>query len=147
ALQFTAPALAQAVEEGIAPDQPPPSGCKTTVDSPFTIGIAPIAPHKRETAQEFPTQASGSFLTLTLTDGILRDPSNRTGSIVANYQFQFDGPPQAGAIYTGGFSVCANGSLALGASTVWYRCMSGDFGNLYDRSIGDQCSEVRIVAM
>jgi hypothetical protein len=81
-----------------------------------------------------------------LIDGILHDNFNRTGSIVANRQFQFDGPPQAGAIYTGGFSVCGNGSLALGASTVWYRCMSGEFGNLYDSWIGEQCSEVRIVA-
>lgn len=90
-------------------------------------------------------QAADDALACTLSDGILRDPYNRTGSIVANYQFQFDGPPQAGAIYTGGFSVCSNGSLALGPSTRWYRCMSGAFGNLYDRSIGEQCAEVRIV--
>lgn len=36
---------------------------------------------------------------LTLKDSILKDFSNRIGSIVANRQFQFDGPtPQAGAI-------------------------------------------------
>lgn len=91
-------------------------------------------------------QASVNALQCTLKDGILRDPYGRTASIVANYQFQFDGPPQAGAIYTGGFSVCQNSSLALGGSTVWWRCMSGEFGNLYDRSIGAQCSQVRIVA-
>ncbi|KAF2873619.1 heat shock protein, partial [Massariosphaeria phaeospora] len=80
----------------------------------------------------------------TLEDGILHDPYGRTGAIVANYQFQFDGPPQAGSIYTGGFSVCENNTLAIGGSTLFYRCMSGEFGNLYDRSIGDQCREVNI---
>jgi hypothetical protein len=81
----------------------------------------------------------------TLVDGVLRDQYSRTGSIVANQQFQFDGPPQAGAIYTGGFSVCKNNSLAIGGSARWWRCMSGEFGNLYDESIGDQCTEIRIV--
>lgn len=81
----------------------------------------------------------------TLKDGILRDHNGRTGSIVANQQFQFDGPPQAGAIYTGGFSVCKNNSLAIGGSARWWRCMSGNFGNLYDEWIGDQCTEIRIV--
>lgn len=53
--------------------------------------------------------------------------------IAANYQFQFDAPPQAGAIYTTGFSLCANGSLALGGSAIFYQCLSGSFYNLYDR--------------
>ena len=83
----------------------------------------------------------------TLEDGVLKDANGRVGSIVANKQFQFDGPPpQAGAVYTGGFSVCDNTSLAIGPSARWWRCMSGEFGNLYNESIGDQCSEVRIVA-
>ena len=53
--------------------------------------------------------------------------------IAANYQFQFDNPPQAGAIYTTGFSLCANNTLALGGSAIWYQCLSGSFYNLYDR--------------
>lgn len=90
-------------------------------------------------------QAADSVLLCTLENGILRDQYGRTGSVVANRQFQFDGPPQAGAIYTGGFSICQNNSLAIGGSTRWFRCMSGDFGNLYDESIGEQCAEIRIV--
>lgn len=55
------------------------------------------------------------------------------GYIAANYQLQFDeGTPQNGALYTSGFSVCGN-KLALGKSTVFYRCLSGNFYNLYDR--------------
>lgn len=44
----------QAVEEGIAPDSPPPPGCEETVDGNFTIGIAVQVGKKmkRETAQE-----------------------------------------------------------------------------------------------
>jgi hypothetical protein len=121
---------------------PPPSipSLQSSIKQPTNQLPTPDSP------LTFPQQAAGSALACTLKDGVLKDPYNRIGSVVANYQFQFDGPPQAGAIYTGGFSVCKNGSLALGDSAIWWRCMSGEFGNLYDRWIGDQCSEVRIVA-
>lgn len=83
---------------------------------------------------------------MTLQDGVLKDSKDRTGYIASNFQFQFDGPPQAGAIYTAGFSTCNNGSLALGGSTVFYRCLSGDFYNLYDRHWAAQCEPIEIVA-
>lgn len=88
--------------------------------------------------------AEGGALSITLKDGILKDQQGRTGYIAANYQFQFDGPPQAGAIITAGFSVCANGTLALGGSNVFYQCLSGSFYNLYDRYWAAQCSPVTI---
>ena len=74
----------------------------------------------------------------------MKDASDRSGYIADNFQFQFDGPPQAGAIYTGGFSVCGNGSLALGGSAIFYQCLSGDFYNLYDRSWAPQCDPILI---
>lgn len=56
---------------------------------------------------------TNSTLRLTLSDGgVLRDSRNRTGYIAANYQFQFDGPPQAGAVYTAGWSVCPVSGLS-----------------------------------
>ncbi|KAL8826493.1 MAG: hypothetical protein Q9191_003765 [Dirinaria sp. TL-2023a] len=85
-----------------------------------------------------------SSLALTLDNGVLKDTQGRTGYIASNYQLQFDAPPQAGAIYTSGFTVCANGTLALGGSNVFYQCLSGDFYNLYDRSWAAQCSPVSI---
>lgn len=85
------------------------------------------------------------MLGITLVDGVLTDPYGRTGYIASNSQFQFDGPPQAGAIYTAGFSVCENGSLALGSDVTWYSCLSGTFFNLYLDSIGGQCVESYIV--
>lgn len=85
----------------------------------------------------------GAFA-MTLEKGILKDQQGRTGYIAANYQFQFDGPPQAGAIITAGFSICANGSLALGGSNVFYQCLSGSFYNLYDRYWAGQCSPITI---
>jgi len=86
-------------------------------------------------------------LTLTLANGILKDAEGRTGYIASNFQFQFDGPPQAGAIYTSGFSLCSNQSLALGGSAIWYQCLSGGFYNLYDRSWAPQCAPIYIEAM
>jgi hypothetical protein len=72
----------------------------------------------------------------------LKDQQGRTGYIAAKYQFQFDGPPQAGAIITAGFSVCANGSLSIGGSSAFYQCLSGSFCNLYDRYWAAQCSPI-----
>lgn len=86
--------------------------------------------------------AKDGALAITLENGILKDQKGRTGYIAANYQFQFDGPPQAGALYTSGFTVCNNGSIALGGSSIFYQCLSGDFYNLYDRYWAAQCSPV-----
>ncbi|KAL9100328.1 MAG: hypothetical protein Q9163_004277, partial [Psora crenata] len=83
-------------------------------------------------------------LTLTLNNGNLLDAKGRTGYIASNRQFQFDAPPQAGAIYTSGFSVCGNNSLALGPSAIFYNCLSGTFNNIYDQSQGGQCYPVTI---
>ena len=86
-------------------------------------------------------------LELTLKDGILKDGQGRTGYIASNFQFQFDAPPQAGAIYTSGFSICSNGTLALGGSNIFYQCLSGNFYNLYDRHWAPQCSPVTIESL
>jgi len=81
---------------------------------------------------------------MTLQDGILTDSEGRTGYIASNYQFQFDKPPQAGAIYTAGWSICSNGSLTLGDDSVFYQCLSGTFYNLYDKDWAAQCSPIYI---
>ena len=82
-----------------------------------------------------------------LTDGVLTDDQGRTGYIASNYQFQFDNPPQSGALYTAGFSACGNGSLALGSSATFWQCASGTFYNLYDRWSAAQCSPVDILIL
>lgn len=84
-----------------------------------------------------------SALLISLEDGILRDSNNRIGSIVMSHQFQFDGPvPQHGTIYAAGWSITSEGRLALGDSTKFYQCASGEFFNLYDEPIGYQCNPV-----
>lgn len=63
-------------------------------------------------------------------------------------RFQFDAPPQAGAIYTSGFSLCSNNSLALGGTAIWYQCYSGGFYNLYTESLSDEhCNQIYMVAV
>ncbi|CAI4543325.1 BBM_1a_G0028180.mRNA.1.CDS.1 [Saccharomyces cerevisiae] len=87
-------------------------------------------------------------LELTLKDGVLTDAKGRIGSIVANRQFQFDGPPpQAGAIYAAGWSITEDGYLALGDSDVFYQCLSGNFYNLYDQNVAEQCSAIHLEAV
>ncbi|KAG7713595.1 hypothetical protein KL949_004965 [Ogataea haglerorum] len=86
---------------------------------------------------------SEDALSMTLNGTILTDSKGRIGSIVANRQFQFDGPPpQAGAIYAAGWSITDDGKLAIGNTTEFYQCLSGSFYNLYDEHIGSQCEKV-----
>lgn len=81
-------------------------------------------------------------LAITLANGVLKDSHDRIGSIVANRQFQFDGPtPQAGAIYAAGWGI-EGGHLTLGGDDIFWECLSGSFYNLYDESIGEQCVPV-----
>lgn len=88
------------------------------------------------------TCKTDSDLAMTLENGILIDSHKRIGSIVANRQFQFDGPtPQSGAIYANGWSI-ADGHLVLGDDYIFWQCLSGTFYNLYDESIADQCVPV-----
>jgi hypothetical protein len=108
--------------------------------------MLPLTPSKAHTDFDKRQSTCGTpgYLTLTLAGGQLTDAEGRTGYIASNYQFQFDKPPQNGAIYTGGFSVCSNGSLALGGSNVFYECLSGGFYNLYSTNWAPQCEPVLI---
>jgi len=91
---------------------------------------------------------TNSTLSLTIENGVLYDGLRRQGYIADNYQFQFDaGAPQAGAIITAGFSLCSNGTLALGGSTIFWQCLSGTFYNLYDRDWAFQCEPVYLTAL
>lgn len=91
---------------------------------------------------------TSSTLVMSLTGGILRDSNNRIGSIVENGQFQFDGPtPQHGTIYANGWSINQEGNLMLGDQGTFYQCASGDFYNLYDRKIDEECDEVNMTVV
>ncbi|EGV62634.1 hypothetical protein CANTEDRAFT_115181 [Yamadazyma tenuis ATCC 10573] len=88
---------------------------------------------------------TNSTLSMSLTGGILRDSSNRIGTMVSNRQFQFDGPtPQFGAVYANGWAADPDGYLVLGSQRVFYQCASGEFYNLYDQQIDTQCSPVNL---
>ncbi|MCJ1445841.1 MAG: hypothetical protein MMC23_006346 [Stictis urceolatum] len=91
-------------------------------------------------------KCTAEMLVLTLNDGIMKDAHGRTAYIASNYQFQFDNPPQHGAITTAGYSLCPHEdgtfNIALGRSEVFYRCSSGSFYNLYDRNWAPQCDPV-----
>ncbi|KAK0847806.1 hypothetical protein LTS02_014303 [Friedmanniomyces endolithicus] len=148
-MQFTLATLALAalaaakpmpggVTSAIAPSASPPADCKASYPGSFsiqTVNVSSSAKVKRQ---------ADTTLVMTLENGILMDSKNRTGYIAANSQFQFDGPPQAGAIYTAGWSVCSNGSLTIGDTSVFYGCLSGTFYNLYDNNPlnAGQCSPI-----
>jgi len=143
---YTAP---QGITAPISPPGSAPAGAQTSYNGKFEI-TAYNTTAKRDLEKRV-CDAEGS-LTLTLVDGILKDAQGRIGYVAANQQFQFDGPPQAGAIYTAGWSVLTNGSLALGPSSVFWQCKSGNpnggdagaFYNLYFDKAFDICTPAAI---
>ncbi|ORY87019.1 hypothetical protein BCR37DRAFT_390737 [Protomyces lactucae-debilis] len=144
--QIQAPTGRPVTQIGDGQIQAPKSGMVTAVRPP-----AAAATNGKYAVLSGAAQACGSSdpLQITLVNGVLRDNQNRIGYIAANSQFQFDGPPQTGAIYTAGWSVCANNTLALGGSTEFYRCLSGSFYNLYYRNVlnAAQCERIAIEAV
>ena len=74
----------------------------------------------------------------------MKDESGDTGLITANHVFGFDNPPSAGAIATSGWSICQNKTIALGDSTIFYSCLSGQYNNIFDVRQGKQCTQVFI---
>ncbi|CCC71950.1 hypothetical protein NCAS_0I02820 [Naumovozyma castellii] len=84
-------------------------------------------------------------LQITLVNKVLTDNKGRIGCIVANRQFQFDGPPpQAGTIYASGWSITPDGNLALGGKDIFYQCLADNFYNLYDQHIGSKCEPIHL---
>ena len=127
----------------ITPSGTAPATCTGSYSGDFEITVVKPAA-KREVVEKRAACAGDGTLVISLANGVLTDAKGRTGYIASNYQFQFDGPPQAGAIYTAGFSVCGNSSIALGGTTVFYQCQSGGFYNLYNENWAPQCSPVAI---
>jgi len=128
-----------AVTSSVTPSESAPAGCMSNYDGTFQIQVVNVT-----TSSKVKRQSSDGQLMITLNDGTLKDNQDRTGYIAANSQFQFDGPPQAGALFTAGWSVCSNGSLAIGGSSIFYQCLSGDFYNLYKEAQAAQCSPIYI---
>ncbi|KAF2094798.1 hypothetical protein NA57DRAFT_45478 [Rhizodiscina lignyota] len=122
-----------------------PSGCDVSHSGSFAITVQNVS--SSSTKRSIEERQTSGILTLTLEDGVLKDQAGRTGYIASNFQFQFDKPPQTGAIFTAGFSLCSNQSLAHGGSAIWYQCKSGDFFNLYDRHWAAQCNAIYIEAL
>lgn len=111
--------------------------------SSVVSSAAPSASSSGSTAMA----ACKSGPSFTLKDTKITDQSGRTGYIASNFQFQFDNPPQAGALFTTGFTLCENGTLALGGSNIFYQCLSGSFYNIYDRKWAAQCSPAYVQTM
>lgn len=128
----TAENVAKAQSDGQAISTGSPSSNSTLSDDDDSSSTIPKA------------CSSANNLEMTLHDSVLKDTHERWGAIVANHQFQFDGPiPQAGTIYSAGWSI-KDGYLYLGDSNIFYQCLSGDFYNLYDENVAKQCSAVKL---
>lgn len=82
-------------------------------------------------------------LEMTLVKSVLIDSSNRIGYVAENGQIQFDKPPQHGALVAIGWAINKDGYLSIGDQEVLYQCLSGTFYNLYIKSLGSHCEEVK----
>ncbi|WPK26821.1 hypothetical protein PUMCH_004183 [Australozyma saopauloensis] len=128
------------IGDGQIQNQPKPTVAGQISDGqPQATGTVPAGGSK------FPQAClAENNLAMKLDKTVLTDSKGRIGAIVANRQFQFDGPPpQAGTIFAAGWSITQNGTLALGNSDMFYQCLSGDFYNLYDQTQGAQCQPVK----
>ncbi|KAM0259359.1 hypothetical protein ACHAQJ_003391 [Trichoderma viride] len=143
AIILAATASAGALVGNVSPRDGAVGGCSSSYNGKFEVTIGKL--NKRDVQKR--SCDNPDALLLTLEGGVLKDAKNRTGYVASNYQFQFDGPPQAGSLYTSGFSACSNSSLALRGSAVFYQCLSGSFYNLYDRHWAPQCEPVEILIM
>lgn len=123
---------------GLKPSEPNPAGCQATYNGKFGISTVNVTSGKRSLDKR-------DAAVFQLKDGVLTDSANRIADVVANNQFQFDGPPaQAGAKYDAGFAICPNMTLALGPSTIFQACLSGTFYNIYYGNNAPQCHDVYI---
>ncbi|TGJ88608.1 hypothetical protein E0Z10_g175 [Xylaria hypoxylon] len=147
ALLGVALAAPQGVTEKLTPTGAAPAGCTGTFDGKFEVTVAKVTEQKRSIPEKRAECGSEGVLVVKLQDGSTSDAQGRTGYIASNYQFQFDAPAQAGALYTSGFSLCEDNIMALGSSKTFYQCLSGDFYNLYDRTWAAQCEPVSIIAI
>lgn len=117
-----------------------PAGCSENYSGSFEISVTNVTSSAKRSLSA--RQDNNDItLVLTLQGGVLMDSKQRQGYIASNHQFQFNTPLQENALFTSGFSVCSNNTLAL-QSAIWYECLSGDFTNTYDESIGGQCYPV-----
>ncbi|KAI4251008.1 MAG: hypothetical protein LQ352_005126 [Teloschistes flavicans] len=123
-----------------------PPGCDsdrsgTFVINPIKIGVASKMLTKRQVKT-----ICGSTPIVTIKGGVLTDQNGRTGEVVANSQFQFDNPIQTDSLFTSGFSICQNTSLAVGGTAIFYQCLNNPtptkaaFNNLYLKNQGPQCN-------
>lgn len=140
-------AAPQGVSEKVSPTGSAPAGCTGSFDGSFEITVTKPLEKRDLNLEKRAECGENGILVVTLADGSVFDSQDRTGYIASNRQFQFDGPPQAGAIFTSGFSLCENNILALGDSTTFYQCLSGNFYNLYDSDWAEQCEPISIVAI
>ncbi|KAI0908857.1 hypothetical protein F4823DRAFT_464422 [Ustulina deusta] len=147
ALLGLAAAAPQGVTDKLTPTGAAPAGCTGTVNGKFELTVAKVTEQKRSIPERRAECGAEGTLVVTLEDGSTFDAQGRTGYIASNYQFQFDAPAQAGALFTSGFTVCGDNVLALGASKTFYQCLSGDFYNLYDRTWAAQCEPVSLLAI
>jgi len=149
-MKYSVAAIVAATAIGVSAQTP--AGCTTQGTGKYELTIVKPAVAAKRSLEKRAQCGGGGTLLMELNGGVLTDAKGRIGSIVANRQFQFDGPPaQAGAIYKDGWSICNNGSLAIAGSTIFYQCKSGgepynaaDFYNLYDKPEGAGCVEVRM---
>jgi len=87
-------AAPQGVTEDLSPSSSAPEGCSTSMTDTFTITTVNVTTSAKRSLEARQAQT----LQITLADGQLTDSEGRTGYIASNRQFQFDSPPQTGAV-------------------------------------------------
>lgn len=145
-MQFTTALIALVASISAVSAQSTCTSPQSTVDFKFEIATQNVTNPNPSVITNAECNTN-PIITLT-TGGVLTDQQGRRGEVVANQQFQFDVILQSGRKYDDGFSICSysDGAVRLQhqGSDSFYSCLSGGFSNLYDSSIGNQCTAIYI---
>ncbi|KAL8866156.1 MAG: hypothetical protein Q9174_006464 [Haloplaca sp. 1 TL-2023] len=142
------------VAAAVAVSAQDPPGCDSNRAGTFVLNPVNISSGEiPDLSIEDGRTICGSTPVVRIEDGVLTDQCGRTGSVVANSQFQFDNPVQVDALATSGFSICENNTLAVLGSAIFYQCLNAEteqrsaFNNLYSENQGGQCNQSYIQAV
>ena len=119
----------------LTPSATPPAGCQETFDGKISLeAINATTTNNRDLGA---IECGGKSCSFTLKNGVLKNNDGETEYVDLDYELSFyKNPLNHDALYTGGFSICANRTLMLGGSALWWRC-PGDY--LYWIQQGDGC--------
>jgi hypothetical protein len=123
------------------PHETIPADCSVDYLGAFNIGFTPVDPSSEDDDEMRSKHklATRTLVSLELTDGYLVDDQQRMAYIDDRDMLQFEMYPRSPQ-FNAGFSICKNGTIALGNSALWYRCRAGAYSTIFRAKPDSDCA-------